>query len=104
MTDTGTETVERLARCLDNEAAGWPNMYIGDLFTEAARSIRALAAERDALRADLRKCRMEAVQDGCVIEMYLEEIAELRARITADRGHGRRGAGNRGRADKVERV
>jgi hypothetical protein len=52
MTDISTEAVERLANRYDR-AATWG----GDWRHEAADTLRALAAERDALRAEVKRLR-----------------------------------------------
>lgn len=80
MTDTSTSTAWRLVRrghdrpCshrIDPCTCGQSDRVIS--------LVDALAAERDALAAQLHDCRFKAFQDGCGFQMQLEEIAELRA-------------------------
>ncbi|MBU8540855.1 hypothetical protein [Falsiroseomonas tokyonensis] len=54
MTDTSSAAIERLARCYDLEAARFAPGMPGQVHKqETAATLRALAAERDALRAAL---------------------------------------------------
>ena len=75
MTDTSKEAVARLAHQMDN-------LGFGDVF----ELIHALAAERDALKAELRETRMQAIVDFGKLQKACEERNALKAEVERLRG------------------
>ncbi|AZB63882.1 hypothetical protein EBL87_09085 [Cereibacter sphaeroides] len=75
------EAVERLADQFDDKAGGWPGFA-----EDAADMLRALAAERDALRAEVTKLegeRIDLISDMERAQAALSELATAREQAEA---------------------
>lgn len=86
MSDTSTEVMERLASILNDplssdEQRGMLPDWAGTDMQKAAQTLRAIAAERDALKAELHETRMQSLVDFGKLQKACDERNALKAAL-----------------------